>query len=42
MTIAIRCAEFAAALAKGSNELWHPVKERGCVVQQLGLGFKNT
>ena len=32
------CETYAAALDQGTRELWHPVKERGCVVGRLGLG----
>ena len=36
---AVGCAEYVAALARHTNELWHPVKERACVVHYLGLQF---
>ena len=28
---AIACAEYADALRRGTNELWHPVKDRSCL-----------
>jgi len=33
----IPCDEFVVALAASTNELWHPVKERECVVDHLLL-----
>ena len=26
------CADFASALARTTNELWHPVKDRSCLL----------
>ena len=31
------CEDFVDALADESGDIWHPVKQRGCIVEALGL-----